>query len=185
MYSMMIGRRRKERGLSLLAVALGIAVTTAAISGALLLYGTVHRQAMSSRVVDEATMVMNAVDRAWANRLQFNGLTGTALTGMGLFPDSMIDGGRLKHSAGGNIGVMPVDRGCVGCQDAFRIILEEVETDICRRIVGASFGERTYQVSIGEGGSRVPYVRPYNLSAMQNACVTADGTAGIEYFFQK
>lgn len=178
-------KRRKERGVTLLSLSLGFAMSVVMAAGAMTFYNSLDRQTTAKRVLEEVELIKNAVVRTWAGKSDFSGVSVASLIAAGLVPNSMIDGTQIKHAAARPITIAPADNGCVGCNNALQIVLLEVPDDMCQRIVGRRFGEDIYRIVVGEEGARTTYTIPFDISAMQDDCETPDGNAGIEIFIRR
>jgi Tfp pilus assembly protein PilE len=172
--------RRRFTGIGILSIALGVLVAAVMTAGALSVYSSTRSNAVRATLIDQMSLIYNAVERLYANKNGYPGLDEWMLSASGVLPESMVRAdGEIITAAGGSSDVRSYDDRCPGCSDAFYIKFWNIETEHCVTLSQHRVG-KPYSMAIG--WNYVQFYPPYDLAAIRNTCVSETNSAGKTQF---
>ena len=167
--------RRRQTGLGILQIALGLTVATAMTAGALTLYSTISLRSLAGQMNNEVELVNNAISRLYASKNNYAGLHEDILIASGNLPASMINGSSISHSggilSGGLVRARPISVGCSGCNDGYYIYFYEVNPEVCDSFLTSARPPSFYQVRVtGYPDPEALHPLPVSPSQAEAAC---------------
>ena len=146
---------KKQFGFGMLDIAVAMVVMTAVLGGAIYFYNLNQKSALSEKLYQEFEDLQRGVNKLYANKPGFEGMTEDILFNAGVIPGYMARPDNstyeYRHSGKGGIQIQPANGGCTrapGCADAYAVKMFYLEEEVCRKLVMRDY-DRVYQYHIG------------------------------------
>lgn len=183
-----VATAKRQFGFGMLDIAVAMVVMTVLLGGAIYFYNLNHTSALSEKLYQEFEDLQRGVNKLYANKPGFEGLTEDILFDAGVIPDHMARPNNstyeYRHSGKGGIQIQPVSGGCTrapGCADAYGVKMFYLEEGVCRKLVMRDY-DRVYQFHIGT----TVYPSDADKLTMVNSCDDySNGRQAFRVFFTK
>lgn len=103
------GSRSKQKGLTLIELAIVIAIVAIIIFGVFLLFSRVQTSRIATDEAQNLNMMMADVRSKFGTQGSFNGITPTVMINLGLVPRTMINGNNIRNGWNTNVTVAAVN----------------------------------------------------------------------------
>jgi type II secretory pathway pseudopilin PulG len=189
-------RVRREKGFGLLETAIAMVVVGAIAVGGIVMYSSSDKSAKASELMEDFQTIHDAIERLYANKAGYDGLSETSLAQSGVLPDNMVVGSAIVPSNRTGMSlIVAASSSCPsrpGCRDVFGLHFWDLDPEVCKRAVTMQPPGRPYQIVIGEaeaggGTGRTTFTPPYDPNAMVSACESLDtnGRGDIILYYRR
>lgn len=173
----------KERGFGLLETAVAMVVVLAIAGGGLAFYSSNRHAETGVRLYEEFMSLKNGVQKLYANKSGYEGLTEQALYDAGVIRPEMARGdGRFYHSEGKLIEIHSARFGCTaypGCHAGYGVKMFALRQEVCETLARQDYGDNIHMYWIGLDY----HYPPFDKDALADSCATGD--ASFRVFFER
>jgi Tfp pilus assembly protein PilE len=178
--------KSSQRGFGLLSVALGLALAVALAAGGVQLFGSFYTKATAEQAFKEISMLRQKIERLYANRDNYSGLSEASLVASGVLPESMIDSSSGEIIMTGSRSFLLQTYGSPACRardpncaELFTFYLWGMDTGVCKVLAMKEHESEPY--AYGVGIPNQTFWPPFDRAAMAAACETT-GSDGLTIF---
>ncbi len=179
--------RRKERGLSILELAVVLTLMVSIVSAAVMWYSSINQGRKADEFVAGFAEIRDNTRRIWMRTARYE-VDAAEVAGMGealyesdatpkvFLNEADVGTSKMTHKlhSGANsprIFVVSYDWGCAGCRDAFRARAANIDPDYCARVLRGLGGLDPLRIEIGNNAGAVnQYDQPLDYAAMTADC---------------
>jgi hypothetical protein len=168
--------KKRQKGMGILQISLGLFVATVAAAGALQLYSALTISSKANTTISEVETVSNLIIKLYSNQANFAGLTEAQVRDSGALPASMISGSKITHASGmwgggGQVIIRSMSRKCPTCSATFWVRFAEVQPEVCPRLLAHGFPPNFWQVMVsGSPDSQFVQTMPLTAAQARSAC---------------
>lgn len=166
-YARKLGKNRK-RGLTLMEVAMVLAIVGIVIAAALLYYNSANTARQTTAALGQLAQIQTSVRSLYAGQSNYSGISATNLANSDALPASMISGTTIRHAFNGNVTIEPATTSGGGANSGFTVTFANVPQDACKQMLTKDLGRGLY--SAGVGTPAVQPNLPFTLTAATTAC---------------
>ena len=166
-YARKLGNNRK-RGLTLMEVAMVLAIVGIVIAAALLYYNSANTARQTSSALGQLAQVQTSVRSLYAGQANYAGVTTAVLADSEALPSSMISGATIRHAFNGPVTIASAPA-AGGANSGFSVQFANVPQDACKQMLTKDLGRGVFSAGVG-GNVAVQPNLPYTLPNATAAC---------------
>ena len=167
-YARKLGRNRK-RGLTLMEVAMVLAIVGIVIAAALLYYNSANTARQTTSALGQLAQIQQSIRSLYAGQSSYAGVSHTELAQSEALPASMIGtGNTIRHAFNGTVEIEPATT-AGGSNSGFKVTFANVPQDACKQMLTKDLGRGLYEAGV-DGNTEVQPDLPFTLSGATTAC---------------
>lgn len=166
-YARKLGKNRK-RGLTLMEVAMVLAIIGIVIAAALLYYNSANTARQTTAALGQLAQIQTSVRSLYSGQASYNGVTAAELAKSQALPSSMIGtGDTIRHAFNGGVTIAATTTNGVA-DSGFTVTFANVPQDACKQMLTKDLGRGLY--SAGVAAPKVQPNLPFTLGGATTEC---------------
>lgn len=158
---------RRTRGLTLMEVAMVLAMIGVVVAGALIYFNQANTQQKTTAAFGQLSQIQQAVRSLYSGQANFAGLTTAVMANSDALPASMVSGTTLRHAFNGAVTVSSASASA-GANSGFSVEFGDVPQDACQAMLTKDLGRGVF--SVGASTVRAQPNLPFTLPQASASC---------------
>ncbi len=147
-YARKLGKNRK-RGLTLMEVAMVLAIIGIVIAAALLYYNSANTARQTTAALGQLAQIQTSVRSLYSGQANYTGVNAANLASSQALPSSMISGTTIRHAFNGNVTIAATNTPGGGTASGFTVTFANVPQDACKQMLTKDLGRGLYSAGVG------------------------------------
>lgn len=160
--------KNRKRGLTLMEVAMVLAIVGIVIAAALLYYNSANTARQTTAALGQLAQIQQSVRSLFSGQANYAGATTAELAGSEALPPSMVSGATIRHAFNGPVTIASV-AAAGGANSGFSVTFGNIPQDACKQLLTKDMGRGVFSAGVG-GTVRVQPNLPFTLAQTDAAC---------------
>lgn len=159
----------RKRGLTLMEVAMVLAIIGVVIAAALLYFQSASTAQKLTSAYGQLAQIQQSVRTLYSGQPDYTGLTTATMAASQALPQSMVSGTTLHHAFQAGVTIAPATT-AGGANTGFSVVFAQIPQDACKQMLTKDLGRGVY--SAGASTTLVQPSLPFTLPLATTSCAS-------------
>lgn len=162
-------KSRRTRGLTLMEVAMVLAIIGIVIAAALIYFSQANTSQKQTQALGQLAQIRQSVRSLYSGQSNYSGLVTASIATSQSLPASMVNGNTIKHAFGGLVTIESTTASG-GADSGYAVTFAQIPQDACKQMLTKDLGRDLY--SAGASSTLTQPNLPFTLAQATTSCAS-------------